>query len=1060
MALEPIWERSLSRYGDALFRLALLREPSASRAAAAVERAWAALDWRAVELDDRLEGRLVGHLPPSRRLYRPSLPPLPPAFWRLPAAARLALGLRLQRGYSTTAISEALSRPVDEVRVLLLRAIVSLAGEDFDLLPQVCRSTHAARLDEPAANRGHVLGCDRCRTLVPALERSEQAVTGALARATAGATLPRASVHRIRVKLTGDVPDGRAYAWCHPMLLRIALVVAVLVALAALIVPRGRASTTARPSSSARTMLEQSLARYGAPLEGEGILHRRYRFDLGSANRVLQGETWIDLARPARHRMQLFEDEHLREAQAGDGEQRLRYLASVSHGSCGRNPGGVSLRAGDLHVWTAGADEQIRMRDARWRFGPWAYGRHFLELAVAADRLRSLGTITNDGGAVLTLSAQGEAFDGTLLLELDARTGDLREVREVRDDAASTRSRTLWQMLDEERITVDEAKWMAIFSDLPGSSGRPVAPRRLPILDPACPLYGVEHALNPPAALQFGRVWFETMPAGTERAFIAGDPGPSVSGGSGNSGSATIIYLGEDRRIALTERFGSFSLPLSAEPVQSGDWSVQIDPVTPGRFEGLGLRRQLDAPELRFYFVADGWSRDELLQMFETLRQLRFSHWLAQRQSFFDPDPPPEELVVLAEQALAELEPRPGQVQHVVVDTDRREEPRRARLRDPYHRKMENGTTETWVRFAADGKLDRLRQHFETFDGSSPNVTWGDSTSTRIYNERANHVMHYGYAFAWAAPSERLGEFVTNLFLHRQYDIVPAGPSIELSSTLPISATSYEWIVREQQAGLPYANDRPWLVDLRPASISFSTTFDARSGRLQSAFVIANGPRGARMIERTEVRRWESAASEPEDGWLFVPPADATVLNWSRNEDFGRGPVPARNLQEVIDATPTRLWGWEDGASRFLGGRIPPPNAASPRPFAGLEEAIQTGAAVELRYELGGPEEFTLLEGPVALLRPILQNTPPTWLASEERTLPVAGQERTLWVMYADDTRWAIVELDATLIVIRYRGYRSLEDWFSTFNRLVPLDDDRCVRYGLEQPCSEIIPAP
>ena len=99
MTMEPVWERALRRYADTVYRLALVRDPRPTHAAQATAAACTSPDWGTVPLDERLEGRLLAALPPLRRQSRrPSLPPVPAAFWRLPPATRLALGLRMTRG--------------------------------------------------------------------------------------------------------------------------------------------------------------------------------------------------------------------------------------------------------------------------------------------------------------------------------------------------------------------------------------------------------------------------------------------------------------------------------------------------------------------------------------------------------------------------------------------------------------------------------------------------------------------------------------------------------------------------------------------------------------------------------------------------------------------------------------------------------------------------------------------------------------------------------------------------------------------------------------------------
>src|SRR4051812_4588893 len=105
MTGDNIWERALQRYADTVYRLALLRDPRPRRAARATAGAFLSLPWQNLEMDDRLEGRLIAALPPLRRFrIGGRLPPISSAFWRLSPSTRVALGLRLLRGYTTEQI--------------------------------------------------------------------------------------------------------------------------------------------------------------------------------------------------------------------------------------------------------------------------------------------------------------------------------------------------------------------------------------------------------------------------------------------------------------------------------------------------------------------------------------------------------------------------------------------------------------------------------------------------------------------------------------------------------------------------------------------------------------------------------------------------------------------------------------------------------------------------------------------------------------------------------------------------------------------------------------------
>ena len=155
----PTAERARARYADALYQSALLRDPDPDRAAQAVIAAFRRVDWANVPLDDRTEARLIQCLPPLPRVRLrrpPPIAPLPPPFWKLPPATRLALGLRLLRGLSTELIAEALGQPVDAVRTLLVEGIAASSDPPLEL-GEACRACLAARLDDPTAERGHLL---------------------------------------------------------------------------------------------------------------------------------------------------------------------------------------------------------------------------------------------------------------------------------------------------------------------------------------------------------------------------------------------------------------------------------------------------------------------------------------------------------------------------------------------------------------------------------------------------------------------------------------------------------------------------------------------------------------------------------------------------------------------------------------------------------------------------------------------------------------------------------------------------------------------------------------
>ncbi len=164
MILPQTAERAFTRYADTLYRAALLRDPDPRRAADAVGTAFARLDWSVVALDDELEARLIQALPPVPRFrWRRGrrLLPLPAVFWKLPAHARLALGLRLLRGMSSERIARSIGRPLSETQVMLVEGVAAMGSAPLKITGD-CRACLIARLDNPAGGQPHAAYCRAC----------------------------------------------------------------------------------------------------------------------------------------------------------------------------------------------------------------------------------------------------------------------------------------------------------------------------------------------------------------------------------------------------------------------------------------------------------------------------------------------------------------------------------------------------------------------------------------------------------------------------------------------------------------------------------------------------------------------------------------------------------------------------------------------------------------------------------------------------------------------------------------------------------------------------------
>ena len=137
----------------------------------------------------------------------------------------------------------------------------------------------------------------------------------------------------------------------------------------------------------------------------------------------------------------------------------------------------------------------------RWQSGPWASGRWYLDQASRADTLRSLGVSGSGAARLQTLAAEGRAISGTLLLRVDPQTSELREVRELRSNNGRAENHIRWRMLARETLDTATAVKQGLLIDYPVPDRPGSFKRRTPMIDPSCPLSGIEQAVSLPRLL-------------------------------------------------------------------------------------------------------------------------------------------------------------------------------------------------------------------------------------------------------------------------------------------------------------------------------------------------------------------------------------------------------------------------------------------------------------------------------------------------------------------------------------------------------------------------------
>ncbi len=1042
MATEPTAIRALNRYAHTLYRLALLRDGSAAQAARATAAAFTALNWDEIALDDRLEGRLIAALPPVRRRLRKSpLPFAPHAFQQLPAQTRLALGMRLLRGHGTAAIAEALKQPVEETRNMLVGAVALLAGDDPAELPAECRQTRALRLDESGAGRAHLLVCEACRDAAQRWERTEQTLADALARGTDGFMLPRASLEEITARLQGPAP-APAVRWRSPSVLSLGVSVAVIAVVALIIVPRGRSSGTGRPIAAPRDLLRSATQAYGSIPQAEGVVHRRFAFDAGDGSEPFEAESWTDAAQPGRHRMQLSEGSSVVEWQVADGERDLRYMAT-SNRFCGQQYERYMIETGAVHAWQVPPPAQKEMHALRWQIGAWALGRRYLDQALAAPTVRSLGAVTENGTRVTTVLAEGGTLSGTLLIELDLGSSTLREIRHVVPDGGAMRSTTAWRLVEENSLTQEEAKKAGVFADLPVKTRPRVLERRLPILDPACPILSDSYVTSMVKTVGWGwpaLIGFHNVPPGTERVFVAGRG--RWEGGWRNTGGDEsqhlVVYVAGSKRLILAAGYNIGRR--DGEAIEAGDWHVHLHQAGHGRLEGTAVRRTLPSglnsgqrAELGFNFTAEGWDRDELLSLLPSARHLTLADALAQRAYVFDPDPPPAAVTDLILPAMERTAPRPAKVAHSILRRMARSRPGDENLRDPYHLVQAGDIDESWQQWNESGDTIRYRSAVRDDDGTARRSVWHDGYVTEIYDARLNTVRRFRDQPFGRARWSVVDNLVASIFRNSQFTVVPDGPNVSLEATRVVSETDYQWSLDEQRRGRPNASGWPWLADLDPVTITFRTTFERTTKDLLGYRVYANGPHGSTLIEAVIVDLYEVLDAVPRRVEVWSPPVEADIIEEDLNANLsGRGTFTVFGMDEAVAGAPAPLWGWiEEKGIRFTQATVPGGIVEEQAAYHSFDAAVASGAATVLTYEWTStrvPATVRLIEGTPGLLRRLLQQEPPSWPESEERTITLAGTPVQAWILREAEAadrpyqRRVIFETKETLVAVEYTG--------------------------------------
>jgi hypothetical protein len=758
-------ERAVQRYGDDIYRLAILLLGDERQAARALIQAVRRMALDGTPPDEpALIRALLAALPkeaarPPRRLpgwaapspAHPEAAPLLAAIVRLPRPLRLVLGLAIGRAFEPRQLAAIVGGDEASAREQLRDALLLLAPhapiERASLLtetdpPADCRPTRAAlaladpaRMADPSV-RGHLALCSLCRAADLAWSQLSASVEEILRGALRELRLP--------AQLLGDMqaaaraPGGEAASWLAQPRTRIALVtVPVLLLIAFLVWPRGAPTPTGSSADLAaaadpRTLVQRATAQlYAPPPDQAGVWHAQYAiqwFFADGAAVLLNADQWRDPA-GGRHRLQLVHHSGggPYEFELSDGTQSLWYAVSESYVNSLYPFGahGPNLRV----RFPANERQRAEMLQARLGSGPWAVPRAYLRQAASAE-LRTWGRQRDADGRLLQLvsfagisplalppdAPEATTSKVTVLLTIDEASGQLREVRELFGESGAEQSaRSTWRLVSEETITDTPAANRA-FDQATAWNGIGTFATVPQLRSPLLPLLDWPQLVSPAWLVQQGArdiLMPAQAPPGTSAAVLVNAGAPPGPQDGYLLGILSFGYIGPERQLFLhTVLAGDQDFALSrADQLAVNGMTVRLQAMPAQGYRALILHPgSLPERPLTTSVLAQGYTRAELLDMIRSLAPPSLAALRAQAALFVEQQPHDAAWQALLGALADPPQPPDGGARHFTEQVFKRQSEQPDPFADPYHAPPYGGwpatfVQENWARRTADGDL-------------------------------------------------------------------------------------------------------------------------------------------------------------------------------------------------------------------------------------------------------------------------------------------------------------------------------------------------------------------
>lgn len=1067
-------EQLLERYGDTLYRIAILFAASPAQAHELLLRFARSHITAPIPSDDQqLISSLLPFLAelPERRqantqhALRPMLDNLPAAdahlltaILKLPRAQRAALAfLALQLPFEEG--QQLDQQPLADLRRDALLALApvmnrptlaaALTNPEVD---ELCRTTRAALILEEigqhhtAAVRGHLALCTDCR----ALSQSWQGLIGQLSDGLRSVLrtvhMPEEFGERMLAAAEPTSSQGAGSILRSPWLVRMVLPVLVLSLIALLVFWRApEEPSTPILTGAAPVALKTLITRAYDTLytsQAEGIQHQYYqmRWPFGDGSYApLVGQIWRDPASNQLRAQLTHESGGAPYEFLMTGRGTAWYAVTNLYGE---SIYPLLMDAAPMRAQFQLTEQQLRdLSQATFAKGAWGIPQLYLEQAQSAT-LQSWGRQRTEDGTLVEVigfrsdtafSMQAQTIDNlqvTVLLMIDPVKGQLREVREVFGPPGGDQvSRTLWRFVASETLTDEQLIGRSFNMTFAWNGTGDFKESQFSFIHPALPLVSQNRLsslsiadgvlswsyLNP-SQMPYDIYMPTAAPDKATRAFLLSN---TAQGSEGFS----ILYLGQGREFIFRNMLDTpanqalFPTDQGVETVTIGNYRVLMRRVPGGYMTLQTMPTDGGRLPMLVFGYASGYSREQVLATLATLQPLAVDT-LQQQMELFSSTNNPNGVHELLLTALTQEKPQPGPEQvrrtHALIFT--RQSENSDRLSDPYHRLPYDGVSvgQYVTKWLYPGTADRLPYlYLERRDADDRlyEVIDTDATLPRAYSYAPEPFLLAALICGGGQLSTGQGESTLITFSVKNF-----------SESTCLWPGYQQLMLKQLQGNERFAANEPYLADLGDTALTLTLTLDKQH-------VLTRAETTASLGTPVVLKSWQLE----EDKLIPLAEAPTTAYRGSSVKTLSQQveDVPTTFLlQQVTMSDTLKIAGGRllvpeqpDQASYFVAVSQPLVGsnfqAASNSVFElALWEGVATQLVLPVQQSDGQAQDFIIYQGPAQAFREFLQHHA-SWQSSAPTTGRIAGQTVDGWMVFTGtDQDYMLAELDGLLLVI------------------------------------------